>query len=512
MWEEIPYDKMKRILFFLMTCNLVAWGKKHHEANGDLSSDQHVMLQHTIKNMLGYEKLPSDPKSKSTVMETAPKYMLDLYEKYRNGRFKKDEDRGNTVRSIHASIVKVNGQVMFYFNLSSIPSTEKIMSAEMHLYKKKMKTRPTSKEIKIMLHEVAPVYMSQIGTRTLSPFSYGWQWFDITDSIKSCSSTQRTRTHSLSINFETVKENRDSANNIVLKRFMRHMEKPFIIIFSKAIDQNITVDHVDPHFKTEDLLEFNKNENEIMKALRPVNKHNQRKNRKRKDSHEKQSMRNSVETRKQNRERRSIYDNEIPEDPIEPPRSTSMYNVPVTHPGILQERQQIKPRKPPKKLIPYPPKFNKSRRSRERNRNKNKKRRKNKGSKRQPLLPIPRNVQPWQQENNQIPIDRTLLCGRRRLVVDLADIGWSKWVIAPKSFDVHYCAGQCSFPLSRGMKPSNHATIQSLVHAIGINSHVPPPCCVPESMSSITLLYVDEDRNVILKNYPNMSVNSCACR
>lgn len=62
------------------------------------------------------------------------------------------------------------------------------------------------------------------------------------------------------------------------------------------------------------------------------------------------------------------------------------------------------------------------------------------------------------------------------------------------------------------MKPSNHATIQSIVHAIGMHPNVPAPCCVADAMSSVTLLYFDEDRNVILKNYPSMTVESCACR
>ncbi|KAK2156982.1 hypothetical protein LSH36_201g03038 [Paralvinella palmiformis] len=62
------------------------------------------------------------------------------------------------------------------------------------------------------------------------------------------------------------------------------------------------------------------------------------------------------------------------------------------------------------------------------------------------------------------------------------------------------------------LKPSNHATIQSLVHAIGLNSRVPGPCCVPEKLAAVTLLYFDENKNVVLKNYPEMSVESCSCR
>ena len=66
--------------------------------------------------------------------------------------------------------------------------------------------------------------------------------------------------------------------------------------------------------------------------------------------------------------------------------------------------------------------------------------------------------------------------------------------------------------LFQRLHPSNHATIQSIVNAIGLYSDVPAPCCVPDTMTSVTLLYFDENRNVVLKNYPGMSVQSCACR
>ncbi|XP_045926964.1 growth/differentiation factor 10 [Micropterus dolomieu] len=103
-------------------------------------------------------------------------------------------------------------------------------------------------------------------------------------------------------------------------------------------------------------------------------------------------------------------------------------------------------------------------------------------------------------------------CSRRNLRVDFADIGWSEWVIAPKAFDAYYCAGTCGFPMPKVARPSNHATIQSIVRAVGIIPGVPEPCCVPEKMSPLAVLFQDESRNPVLKVYPNMSVQSCSCR
>ncbi|XP_053726740.1 bone morphogenetic protein 3 [Synchiropus splendidus] len=109
-------------------------------------------------------------------------------------------------------------------------------------------------------------------------------------------------------------------------------------------------------------------------------------------------------------------------------------------------------------------------------------------------------------------LDQPRSCARRYLKVDFADIGWSEWIISPKSFDAFYCAGSCQFPMAKALKPSNHATIQSIVRAVGVVTGVPEPCCVPEKMSSLSILFFDEDKNVVLKVYPNMTVESCACR
>ncbi|XP_059181006.1 growth/differentiation factor 10-like [Centropristis striata] len=104
------------------------------------------------------------------------------------------------------------------------------------------------------------------------------------------------------------------------------------------------------------------------------------------------------------------------------------------------------------------------------------------------------------------------VCSRRYLRVDFADIGWSEWVLAPKSFDAYYCAGACGFPIPKVVRPSNHATIQSIVRAVGIVPGVPEPCCVPEKMSPLSVLFLDTNRNMVLKVYPGMSVDTCSCR
>lgn len=40
-------------------------------------------------------------------------------------------------------------------------------------------------------------------------------------------------------------------------------------------------------------------------------------------------------------------------------------------------------------------------------------------------------------------------CQLYDLVVEFRDIGWGDWIISPKSFEAHYCAGMCPFPLDK---------------------------------------------------------------
>jgi hypothetical protein len=62
------------------------------------------------------------------------------------------------------------------------------------------------------------------------------------------------------------------------------------------------------------------------------------------------------------------------------------------------------------------------------------------------------------------------------------------------------------------LRPTNHASIQSIVKAVGIRSAVPSPCCVPTSLAPLPLLYVDENNDIVLRSYPDMSVRTCGCR
>ncbi|XP_073978504.1 decapentaplegic morphogen [Rhodnius prolixus] len=102
------------------------------------------------------------------------------------------------------------------------------------------------------------------------------------------------------------------------------------------------------------------------------------------------------------------------------------------------------------------------------------------------------------------------ICRRHALYVDFKDVGWDDWIVAPPGYDAYYCYGDCPFPLADHLNSTNHAVVQTLVHSVN-PSVVPKACCVPTQLSSISMLYVD-DENIVLKNYQDMVVEGCGCR
>lgn len=56
------------------------------------------------------------------------------------------------------------------------------------------------------------------------------------------------------------------------------------------------------------------------------------------------------------------------------------------------------------------------------------------------------------------------------------------------------------------------ATVISIINHMKLRKRVGAPCCVPEKLYSISLLYFDNEQNVVLKQYDDMVAQSCACR
>lgn len=102
-------------------------------------------------------------------------------------------------------------------------------------------------------------------------------------------------------------------------------------------------------------------------------------------------------------------------------------------------------------------------------------------------------------------------CRRHAMRVDFANVGWNDWIVAPAFYEAFHCKGECKYPFADHMNVTNHAIVQSLVNSANPNI-APRPCCIPTQLSSISMLYVDDEQKVTLKNYRDMVVKGCGCR
>lgn len=110
-----------------------------------------------------------------------------------------------------------------------------------------------------------------------------------------------------------------------------------------------------------------------------------------------------------------------------------------------------------------------------------------------------------------LPVTPSNVCKARRLYIDFKDVGWQDWIIAPQGYMANYCHGECPFPLSDSLNGTNHAILQTLVHSLDPHG-TPQPCCVPIRLSPISMLYYDNNDNVVLRHYQDMVVDECGCR
>lgn len=110
-----------------------------------------------------------------------------------------------------------------------------------------------------------------------------------------------------------------------------------------------------------------------------------------------------------------------------------------------------------------------------------------------------------------LPVLPSNVCKARRLYIDFKDVGWQDWIIAPQGYMANYCHGECPFPLSESLNGTNHAILQTLVHSLDPHG-TPQPCCVPVRLSPVSMLYYDNNDNVVLRHYQDMVVDECGCR
>ncbi|XP_074051416.1 growth/differentiation factor 3 [Macrotis lagotis] len=121
-----------------------------------------------------------------------------------------------------------------------------------------------------------------------------------------------------------------------------------------------------------------------------------------------------------------------------------------------------------------------------------------------PLLPRKRRATLPTQESTS-----KHLCRPHHLVIRFEDLGWHKWIIAPKEFRTNYCKGDCPFSLMAFFNSSNYAFLQTFMNSK--TPEIPKAACVPTKLSPISMLYYDSDGNIILQHQEGMVVDECGC-
>lgn len=80
------------------------------------------------------------------------------------------------------------------------------------------------------------------------------------------------------------------------------------------------------------------------------------------------------------------------------------------------------------------------------------------------------------------------------------EFGWT-FIIHPTTYEANFCSGDCSLGVVMPSTVYTHMIQQSNVS----------PCCTPQKMSGINMLYIDENKNVVLGKLPKMKVERCGC-
>lgn len=113
-----------------------------------------------------------------------------------------------------------------------------------------------------------------------------------------------------------------------------------------------------------------------------------------------------------------------------------------------------------------------------------------------------------QTENNTV--NNLTVCHMKPWQVKFSDIQMT-WIYYPTNYSISYCSGTCTGLMDSRI--SNHAFLRNKYHMATQykNRHIPFPCCVPSLLSPLTLLYVDDNQNVLVSQMPNMIVRKCSC-
>ncbi|CAI4228176.1 unnamed protein product [Auanema sp. JU1783] len=423
---------------------------RHVLANQTVEND---VIQETLRVMLGFNQVPTEITTEPLLLPSrqATDYMKTLYKVYVNDD---GSDDGNIARNIQPSVGKIDGQEVLIFDISSIGEGEQIMRGELHFHlrkraisRRRMKAL-TAKALCTNEYCVESQYLHH-----LNPTNNEIIW----DSTKAM-----VETHALGGKQLVVRINRKDVKMRTYSEMVRR-STPFLLVFSQA-DNILDGEKVEEEVararrrrrETNAYYVYNENEEtstSSQKAAKEFEMHQETRVRKPAVVKKLSTVDKSIKLRAQRRHKQikdDIWEGfGVDADEDENEDETSDNGIDELSEVTSNDVRVV-------------------------------------------LLHA--------QEKEKV-------CARRPLSVDFMKLGWNKYVIAPPYFEAGYCAGTCSYPLKKSSNPTNHAVLQSLL----LPSATSIVCCSPTEMQSLTILYLHQNGQMIIKNFPNMIVRSCSC-
>ncbi|KAM3585215.1 uncharacterized protein V6R79_010576 [Siganus canaliculatus] len=105
------------------------------------------------------------------------------------------------------------------------------------------------------------------------------------------------------------------------------------------------------------------------------------------------------------------------------------------------------------------------------------------------------------------------LCCRQQFYIDFRLIGWNDWIIAPAGYFGNYCEGKCPAYMAGvpGSASSFHTAVVNQYRLRGMSPGAMNSCCIPTRLSTMSMLYFDDEYNIVKRDVPNMIVDECGC-
>ncbi|KAI4490022.1 hypothetical protein M0804_004204 [Polistes exclamans] len=420
-----------------------------------------------------------------------PQFMMELYNTIADESGVTRGRNPYNAKVVRSFIEKDTSLSYFYFfNVSGLEVNESVLEAELHLYRKKIaaKTEPpatlTSSYYLLRVYQVLdernlaePSRHKLLNIHYVEAHTFGWQVLNVKEAVLSWVNSDRNL--GLLVTVTTLFD--DEVNVEFFRRSeSRHNKQPILVLFNDDGKERRSGMKIVPEYYTYG------NNDDIRFADEQIEEKGELEDPLLVQRHEKETF-----TRKKRKQKgpESIWR----EDSVERDRRDTSYirKCPKKIVSHRTKRRQVLT-----SMEIYERAMLREKLSEVSEKDNTNERRERRLTKRQ--SPI------WRHRN-------TTACSRYELYVDFTEIGLSSSIIAPKGYSAYHCKGLCQSPLSQEQQPTNHATVQGIVHSLGLVDGVEMPSCVPTKLLSTTILFYDDNENVILKTYEDMVADRCGC-